>query len=168
MFLNWIMPQASETDFVQFQNNPINILVCASTPGASNLTFWTINDTIQTSDLPNSIAPYVIFKAEEIAFGRDITVDSLLVSVRGTPGQVVNFTVYGNVSGVYQAVLTGSLTIESTTFQSQQVFWNEQVNTVRNPQLAITLPLATPGSSTQCVISKIAMFGSFDPGQRPT
>jgi hypothetical protein len=130
--------------------------------------FYTIYDNIQTTELPNANPTSLYFRTEEIMFGRDITVDSVYVNMAGSPGQVVNFNVWSEST----LVLSGSVTIPAGVspyqFNNYQVFFTEQVNTLKNPMLQILVPLGTPGVYNKLHFAKIAMFGSFDPAQRPT
>ena len=156
MHLDFFVAESSIPDYVQFQNNTLAILV---TDGP---TFWVPIDALQTVDFPLATAPFVVFKQEEIMFGRDITIDALLINVAGTPGQTINFSVSG--------ILHGSITLTApsdTTFAPYQCFFTEQVTTIKNPQLRIDIPLNASGVFNKVKFGKITMFGSFDPNQRP-
>lgn len=109
---------------------------------------------------------HVSFPQEEISFGRDITIESCYISIAGIPGQEVNF----DVSGVLQAQLILPPSASTTVFDHYQVWFTQGADdkaTVQKPQLSITLPLFNPGVNASFRISKIALFGSFDPAQRP-
>jgi len=132
---------------------------------------------------------YIWFPQEEISFGRDITIDALYVLAAGVPGLVVNFTVDGVIKnpsdgtfiltpGVFNGVLTFDTQANPNLLQEYQVFdTTGKAVTVKAPQLKATVPSQVmtyspigpyPITSTPLIrISKVAMFGSFDPEQRP-
>lgn len=147
-------------EVVQF--DPV-VAVTATTGTAP--TFWVLNNTVQNSDFPNSTSTFVTFPMEEIAFGRDITIDGLLVNCAGTPGQVITFTV-----GILTGVLTLPGTASPSVFTNYQVFFTTSftdVVTVQNPQLTVTVTNGGTGALNQLSFAKITMFGSYDPNQRP-
>ena len=148
----------SAPGYWQFQNNPFPCLV------TDNMRFFVFADEIQSSDLPNASASTVIFKQEEIMMGRDITIDSLYINIAGTPGQSMTWS----VSGVLSSTFTLPSGASPVVMAGYQIFFTEQIRTVKNPQLRLDIPLNPAGTYNQLRIGKIAMFGSFDPNQRPT
>jgi len=123
-------------------------------------------------------ASSIDFPQEEIMVGRDITIDGLLVTAAGNPGQVFNFTVTGQNSirdgGSTAISLSGTLILPATaavgTFQNYQVYFETSGNdkfTVQNPQLHLSVPLNNPGTFNSFSLSKVCMFASYDPNQRP-
>jgi len=145
---------------------------------------------------------HIWFPAEEISFGRDITIDALYVLAAGAPGLVINFQIDGwqrdqsGASSFVSAAFTGSLTIGQgypfpagatdetkylgRNYEEYQVFdITGKAITMKAPQLKVrVLPQPSwaqlypyveypPGSYPYYKIAKIAMFGSFDPNQRP-
>ena len=140
--------------------------------------FYYLNESVQNSDFNHAMPSYVTFPQEEIAFGRDITVDGALISCAGVPGQVIEFTINGQLSfrdgGGQATPITGSITLPESasplTFQNYQVTFNTSTNdkiTVQNPQLTVSLPLSGTGTANFFSAAKIALFASYDPNQRP-
>lgn len=159
----------------QFYNNFTPYLVSIVTAG---IQFWSFTPTVQANETGFFAAPdsSVFFPEEEISFGRDVTVDALLVSMAGSPGQQVTFTVTGYYSegndsfGTLQTVsvtfvLPGTAT--DGRYDDYKLYFNEEIFTGRNPQLSYTLPLGANGERKSFSIEKIAMFATFDPNQRP-
>jgi hypothetical protein len=144
-----------------------NFVPTLATQSAANLapTFWTLEPGVQNIDFPYWTIGYVVFPQEEIAFGRDITIESLLVNCAGVAGQVINFSVSG--------ILTGQLVLpvgaSPNVFVDYQVYFTstQSVMTVKNPQLKYEVPFNLGGVVNPLYFAKIAMFGSFDPAQRP-
>lgn len=119
-----------------------------------------------------SQASSVTFAQEELAFGRDITIDALYVSLVGNLSEAVQITF--SFSGVVFAVETLSaaqfntlnsapveLQVFPTTVNSSGAF------TVHAPQLQIAISGLPDNGTAQLRIIKAAWFGSFDPAQRP-
>ena len=119
-----------------------------------------------------SQASSVTFAQEELAFGRDITIDALYVSLVGDFSEDVQVTF--SFSGVVFAVVTLSATqfntlnsnpielqIFPTTVNSSGAF------TVHAPQLQIVVSGLPDNGTAQLRVIKVAWFGSFDPAQRP-
>jgi hypothetical protein len=135
------------------------------------------------SSSPSTNNPYVLFPVEEIAYGRDITLDGLYVSILAyvpEGGVGITFTIYGQVlvNGVseVQVITETTLTITAAEFPNPitpttvptefQLFSNQGSFTVRSPQLKYSL-VSDSTSTCQIELTKISMFGSFDPNQRP-
>ena len=155
--------------FVPTLTTQIKILLF---PFTSTPAFWSLTPYVQDTGLVKATASFVVFPQEEIMFGRDITVDGILASIAGTPGQVVNFSVSGvGMNDGAVNVLTTEFTLPATASPNQyvnyQISFVQEVTTLQNPQLRVDVPLATPGSPSQLSFAKIAWFGSFDPTQRP-
>ena len=133
---------------------------------------------------------YIWFPAEEISLGRDITIDALYVLISAAPGIEIDFQIDGwqrdqNGNSAYvQAAFTGSIVTDASAYpgfyEEYQVFNADgSAITLKAPQLKInvnpqsswagyTPPIPYPIFSQPFIkISKVAMFGSFDPNQRP-
>jgi len=134
---------------------------------------------------------HVWFPAEEISFGRDITIDALYVLASGAPGLEIDFQIdgwqkdqNGNFSFI-SAAFTGKLIFDSSAvpglYQEYQIFdiATGGAVTMKAPQLKMNVnPQSSWGGYTPIVaypvssqpyikVAKVAMFGSFDPNQRP-
>lgn len=134
---------------------------------------------------------YVLFPAEEISHGRDITVDAVYATLCGFPGTVVKMLVsgwQGNPSVYVKNAFVGTVTLDSNAIPDQYEeyqFFNADGSaiTLKAPQLQLlvgaqTVPTFSPpvgvsflpypqNSNPGFKCSKISMFGSFDPNQRP-
>lgn len=136
---------------------------------------------------------FVLFPMEEIAFGRDITIDSLYVLLCGIPGVAVQFTLNGLIANlnplepasfVPTSIDLAPLTLDENAapgnYQEYQVFSQTgEALTLHSPQLKMKVAAQTPPAYTPTglypnfsepyfKVAKITMFGSFDPTQRPT
>lgn len=142
-------------------------------------TFWYMTQAVQNADFPHGVSgSYVTFPVEEVAFGRDVTIESAYINCAGVPGQEIIFTIYGQKNprdgGGTAAFLQGSITLPAsaspTVFQNYQVYFTttpDDVNAVQNPQLKLLIPAASTGTKNYLSIAKVALFGSYDPAQRP-
>jgi len=132
----------------------------------ANITLWTLKEQIQNADYPYGGGSWIVFPQEEIAFGRDITIESIYASIAGTPGLQFTFSVSGTVYGI----LTLPGTASETVFANYQIYFNNSVDdklTIKNPQLRLDLTQAGAGVQAKFTVAKVAMFGSYDPFQRP-
>lgn len=129
--------------------------------------------------------PTVTFPIEEIMHGRNITLDSLYVSIQAAiPGSGilsgigVVFTLYGQVIAdgvsIPQVIAMQTLDLTSDQFPGGvdgnptefQIFSDLGSFTINSPQLQITIGKPLTGTA-QVRFTKISLFGSFDPNQRP-
>jgi hypothetical protein len=147
--------------------------------GVGAPTFWLLSPTIQNSDFP--LAPsisYIVFPQEEIEVGRDITIDGVLITASGVPGQVITLGIRGYNSNrdgsTFATPITGTVTLPSTAvfgvFQNYQVYFNTSTNdkfTVQNPEVHVNISTNGSGVNNPLSISKVVLFGSYDPNQRP-
>jgi len=130
--------------------------------------FYTLQEGLVNIRSLYSVAQTVTFIQEEIAFGRDITVDGLYIALFADVTETVTVDFY--ISGQF----FNSLTLTPAQFNTLSgVPVEVQLSsptgsfTVHSPQLSFTLsPSSTPNVS-QIRFTKFAMFGSFDPKQRP-
>jgi len=161
-------PQAPNYQFVA-TFNPF-LIIDDSTPGPPS--YYGLEPWIQAADFAYAQPSFVLWPKEEIEFGRDITIDGLLVNCWGTPGLVLNWSVSG--------ILSGTLTLPTGAdqgFANYQVYFSNAsggsgasgagVTTIQNPQLRLDIPVQPSGVRNQVAFAKLAMFGSFDPNQRP-
>ena len=130
---------------------------------------------------------FVVFPQEEVAFGRDVTVDGLFVALWAnvTENVIVNFyiTVLANTaavgaSAVYAPVKTlyATLTLTSAEFNTLegnpsevQLFSPVGTGAVtgHSPQLSYEIVSLTNSGTAQVRFSKFAMYCSCDLAQRP-
>jgi len=172
--------------------NPSFMTVAAQYNNAVNVIqppkFYTLTDGIVNSN-SLSISNTVTFPVEEVSFGRDVTIDSLYLSLWANVSEAVtlNFYIQGlvNIAGVgseavYQAttVLYASLILEPGTFNTLsgtpteiQLFpgtsFGTGAITVKSPQLSVSAVSLTDAGTAQIVFSKKAIFATVDPAQRP-
>lgn len=163
--IEWLRTAAIPDGMIQDMVTSYPFLITVDAASTAPV-FWINSACVQVSDFTHATPPFVSFPQEEIAFGRDITIEAAYISISGVPGQVVNF----DVSGVLQASLTLPAGAVPNSFDNYQVFFStstQDKTTVQNPQLTISLPLNTSIVYNSFKIAKIALFGSFDPNQRP-
>ncbi len=107
----------------------------------------------------------ITFPEEEVAFGRDVTVNGLYLYLAGTPGVVLTFNILSNGN----VVATNNFTIPSGASYAKLArypltFIGGDV-VIKNPQLQI---LGVTGASpSQLRIAKISMFASYEQNQQP-
>jgi len=148
-------------------------------PGVGHNVNWNLPFLAQVlPKLPNSffstLNAYVHFSPEEIEFGKDVVIDAIYVYLAGIPGTQIDFA----VSGVPFNSLTLGVGASPDTLVEYQVYKSDgQAMTVKAPQLQITVPNQADSyvppapypaySRPHLRIAKVAMFGSYDPNQRP-
>lgn len=169
--IEWLAAGTIPPGFVQ-EYVGFNAVLVTQDSSTTQPLYWHNRAIVQDSDFPHATADYIVFPAEEISFGRDITIESAYVSVAGTPGQVVNFWVQSALqTSVLQAQLVLPATASVTVYANYQIWFvagsPDDKMTVQSPQLVVSLPLSASGTVSLLKISKIALFGSFDPAQRP-
>jgi hypothetical protein len=140
-------------------------------------------------ELSSTTDAYVTFPAEEISNGRDIIIDALFLTCSGIPGTQVLITVGGWQSYEGSAptfvpdLINVGVTLDANATpdsdQEYQVFPADGAAiTCKAPQVQLMVPAQTPPTYTppvaypvdskpQFKFSKLVMFGSFDPNQRP-
>lgn len=165
--IEWLTRDIIPSDRPQEYVNSSPILVTEDSTTTQPL-YWRLQTFIQDTSFPHATQCYVNFPQEEISFGRDITIESAYVAIAGTPGIVVDFW----VSNLLHAQLTLPAIASSTVFSNYQIWFVadptlDDKTTVQDPQLSVSISLAAPSSNLSFRISKIAVFGSFDPAQRP-
>lgn len=132
-----------------------------------------------------SYPPFVLFPQEEILLGRDVVVDSLVVSLWANVSENVMLNFYingtqydGNGHWLPVSTLFGTLVLTPALFNTLsgnpiecQVFPSGTtgigVFTAHSPQLQVQVVPITDTGTAQIRISKITEFASFEPGQRP-
>jgi len=129
--------------------------------GSANTSFLSILNTQVLA--PSGVNPTkLIFPQEEILFGRDVTVDGILVLLNGTTGLTVQFS----VNGVPYGASTLSDLAPTTGYQLYQLWPENGIPfTGKFPQL--TISCQGNGANQSLLISKISMFCTVDEAQRP-
>jgi len=146
-----------------------------------------------TEGVPNSNSsnnkPFVTFPQEEVAFGRDVTVDGLYVSLWGNVVDNVtldfyvtllqNVTTTPGAPAVYESVqiLYATLVLTSAQFSTLegnpielQLFPANQGSgaiTGHSPQLSIQVNRVTSTNNNLFRIAKLGMYCTVDASQRP-
>lgn len=129
---------------------------------------------------------HITFPAEEIAVGRDITINGLYVVVAGIPGLSVQFTISGWQSGqdgnpsAYATPFNGQITLDANadpdTPQEYQVFDIATGGpiTLKAPQIEMIVPpqSGSVGSNYSDTnpdfkLIKLVAYGNYDPTQMP-
>lgn len=165
--IEWLTRDVIPSDRPQEYCNSSPVLVTEDSTTSQPL-FWRMQSYIQDVNFPHATECYVTFPQEEISFGRDITIESAYVSIAGTPGTKIEFW----VSNLLHAELVLPSTSDPTLFANYQIWFvadptlNDKT-TIQSPQLSVSLPMTNIGANLSARISKIALFGSFDPAQRP-
>jgi hypothetical protein len=143
---------------------------------------------------PNSQSnpQFVTFPVEEVVFGRDVTIDSLYVAIQGdltmfVENVTLTFVLNGlqnqaTVAGVAQyksvSIVYATLVLSPGDYNNvnmnpieTQIFSANQgagAVTLRSPQLRVQVtPFTDVAASSLVRITKLGMYASFDPAQRP-
>jgi len=119
-----------------------------------------------------SLPPSVTFPSEEVAFGRDVTVDGMYSAINAQVSEdvVISYNLNGNEFS-FQLLTPAEFDSLSTLPVETQIFSDSTATsgavTEHSPQLQISIA-ALPDMGTALVrLTKQAIFGSFDPKQRP-
>lgn len=117
----------------------------------------------------NNPGTSVTFPVEEIAFGRDVTIDGIYVSIMANISEdtYIYFSLNQQIWATY--LLSANLIdTENTTPYEFQVFPDSGIPyTGHSPQLSVNLGLGLSYDAVELAIVKAVMFGSYDPNQRP-
>jgi hypothetical protein len=137
--------------------------------GQSNVyKFYSVYDGVAAATSLN-VNSTVSFAVEEVSFARDITIDAIYISLTATLS--ANVTAVFNINGVFfsQLVLTPDvMNTDSIVPIGFQVFPASGLPfTAPSPQLQITITGISSTIPSEVAIIKVAMFGSYDPNQRP-
>lgn len=162
----------ANTSGSQYQKQSQLVLSTSSSTANVQFNFWSLQEQLANINSLNELGSSITFPAEEVSFGRDITIDGLYISMAGTAGQVINWQL---VDSTTNAVIgSGTFTLPAGANYSQlanyQLFDSSTqtcTSTGKAPQLTLSVPFNNSSSITQLRIAKVAMFGSFDPTQRP-
>lgn len=135
--------------------------------------FFALSEAIwnANSGMPVGYTSVLTFPNEEIAHGRDITIDGLYVLMAGTAGQIVTFYIYditGLVLGSY--IFTFPVGASYAQLAEYQIFFTDSsisAVTGKAPQLQVSVKGNNGSTQNQFRLAKVSMFGSFDPQQRP-
>ncbi len=120
---------------------------------------------------------YVTFPQEELLFGRDVTIDAIYIALWGilftptTPSITLKFLFNGVLFAtlmIQNSQLTG-LSGAPLEFKVFPAFSGAGtgVFTAHSPQLTVQVPSFVDSTLGSLHISKIQLFGTFDPNQRP-
>jgi hypothetical protein len=133
--------------------------------------FYELSEGVPNA-LSLSLPPSVTFPSEEVAFGRDITVDGIYsaISAQVSENVAMLYNLNGNVFSA-QSLTPTEFDSLSALPVGTQVFPDSVTSsgavTEHSPQLQISIA-ALPDTGTALVrLTKQAIFGSFDPRQRP-
>jgi hypothetical protein len=133
--------------------------------------FYELSEGVPNA-LSLSLPSSVTFPSEEVSFGRDITVDGIYsaISAQVSENVAVTYSLNGNVFST-QSLTPSEFDSLSTLPVETQIFSDSTTSagavTEHSPQLQISLA-ALPDTGTASVrLTKQAIFGSFDPKQRP-
>jgi hypothetical protein len=133
--------------------------------------FYELSEGVPNA-LSLSLPPSVTFPSEEVAFGRDITVDGIYsaISAQVSENVAMFYNLNGNVFSA-QSLTPTEFDSLSALPVGTQVFPDSVTSsgavTEHSPQLQISIA-ALPDTGTALVrLTKQAIFGSFDPRQRP-
>lgn len=133
--------------------------------------FFALQEGIPNSDSILTQAG-IIFPAEEVSFGRDITIDALYLALVADVSEIiyvdfyVNNTLYATLEldpSTYNT-LAGN-PIESALFAST---YGVGAFTTKSPQLSFKVRSLTDTGTAQIRFTKVQMYASYDPMQRPT
>jgi hypothetical protein len=152
--------------------NTPGILISAfvnPTSGPNFTNFFSINPVQVLSGVSGNTT-ILTFPAEEVLFGRDVTVDGLLLYISGTAGTIVNLTVSNILIGSIAYGNSGSPIVLSA---GRNLYFAYPLPTSPSttslpftgkfPQLSISVQ----GVGTQSIsIGKVSMFCTIDPTQR--
>ena len=131
--------------------------------------FFALQEGVTPYLLSNTGAQVVTFPQEELIVGRDVSIDSLYILLWANTTIDVPIQIY--ISGI----LFATYVLTSTQFNTMagnpipiQVFPSSGTFTIKSPQVEIQIePLASAGNSCQIRFTKIVLFGSIDPNQKP-
>jgi hypothetical protein len=109
---------------------------------------------------------------EEVSFGRDITIDALYLALNANVSENVYVDFYiNNILYATLALAPGVYNSLTTTPVENQLFSDNNgagAFTTKSPQLSYKVRSITDAGTAQIRFTKITMFCSFDPSQRPT
>jgi hypothetical protein len=115
---------------------------------------------------------FVTFPQEELLLGRDVTIDALYLSLWASVTEDVTINFLFNKVAFSQLILTpamfntlGGNPIEVQIFPTSG--FGTGVFTAHSPQLTIQVDSLIDSGSASIRFSKIQLYGSFEPAQRP-
>jgi hypothetical protein len=132
---------------------------------------YTLGNSLQSVNSLNANNPgtSVTFPVEEIAFGRDVTIDGIYVSIMANIAE--DTYIYFSLNQEIWATYLLSMNLIDTEYSAPyefQVFSDSGLPfTGHSPQLSISLGPGTVYDAVELAIVKVVMFGSYDPNQRP-
>ena len=138
----------------------LSLVTSPSTTGTTSL--YALQEGI---GFTNQISPNprVYFPQEELLFGRDVVIDSLYISLNYSVTTQVLVTFFFNGVEFSAITLTAGNTLSQIPVE-MQIFPISGAFTAHSPQLEITVG---PVGVTYLRFSKIQIYGSWEPNQRP-
>ena len=129
--------------------------------------FYALQEGVANSQSTSNEAQ-VTFPQEELVVGRDVTVDSLYILLWGNVSEdvKVNFNISGQLFASYTLTPDEFNTMAGNPIPIQ-VFPLSGNFTVKAPQLQIQIPSLLDTGSGQVRFSKVVLFASVDPNQKP-
>jgi hypothetical protein len=132
--------------------------------GWNGIVVSVLTDAVPTSESPS--ASSVVFGQEEIAFGRDVTIESVYLAYFAVITAPLTITVL--ISGVVFSTLVINASSPGDIPQETKVFFNAPgIFTAHSPQLSLEVQADISEGVDQFYFTKIQMYGSFDPNQSP-
>jgi hypothetical protein len=175
-FPNNVGPVVADTLFVGNANTPMFKfpLVVAYQVGTGQPVAYQIVEQFPDENALISGNASVTFPQEEVLFGRDVTIDSLYISLWANITEAVDVECYINDTLVGVMVLNPGApwnTLDGRPTEAQLFFTNiggTNVVTAKSPQMRLEWPTVNSTNEVnQLRMSKIQMYCSFDPEQTP-
>lgn len=134
--------------------------------------FFSLEEGISNTDSMSGNAQEISFPQEECLFGRDVTIDSLYISLWAEVSEdtTINFLINGvqYASQILTAARFNTLGGNPIELQIFSANTGSGAFTTHSPQLSIQIPALGDSGTALIRFSKIMMMASFDPTQRPT
>jgi hypothetical protein len=132
--------------------------------GQNGIVVSVLTDAVPTSESPS--ASSIVFWQEEIAFGRDVTIESVYLAYFAVITAPLTVTVL--ILGVVFSTLVINTSSPGDVPQETKVFFNAPgIFTAHSPQLSLKVQADISEGVNQFYFTKVQMYGSFDPNQSP-
>jgi len=133
--------------------------------------FYELSEGVPNA-LSLSLPPSVTFPSEEIAFGRDITVDGIYsaISAQVSENVTVSYSLNGEVFSIQLLTPTEFNSLDVLPIETQVFPYSTTLSgavTEHSPQLRISIAALGDTGTALVRLIKQAVFGSFDSKQRP-
>ena len=133
--------------------------------------FYELSEGVPNA-LSLSLPPSVTFPSEEIAFGRDITVDGIYsaISAQVSENVTVSYSLNGEVFSIQLLTPTEFNSLDVLPIETQVFPYSTTLSgavTEHSPQLQISIAALGDTGTALVRLIKQAVFGSFDSKQRP-